>query len=421
MPGRRWSDIEIESLHRQWSEAPSPAPAVIRIRGRSVNGIKRKLVREQMLEAKRPARVPWTREEERELGRLVAKGMGARQVYESGRIARSYDSIAQKISRTGLLSDARRSERMRACRRLRGADLDEFMAAVEEYGESRHTQWFVWKFAVGRGKVKRALRSVGKSLSWKEAMGLPQTKDRFASRVSSASSAAWERRREAMRQSMVDRLREMEAALEKNPALRRRAAYRRRVCAHCKGRWFASEEFFRTTSKPAPDGGRRCYLQRSCRICSAGKRGKKAGGRGGGQADRLHWRTILEDFAQSLSGAHPEFFGRADGAGEVVYWGEFVDVLGGMAAPEIFSLVQSVVAIYSGSAANEVLDQLEAICFTGDPELHIDIWELDEMLRVPVAERPPLVREGKLLAAGNRLAIRLYRVLRLPGYAKSLA
>jgi len=69
---------------------------------------------------------------------------------------------------------------------------------------------------------------------------------------------------------------------------------------------------------------------------------------------------------------------------------------------------------------SDVLDRLEEQCFGGVAELHFDVWDLDERLRRPPTERPPLARDGKLLSGGRRLALRLYRVIRLPEYAKSL-
>jgi len=41
-------------------------------------------------------------------------------------------------------------------------------------------------------------------------------------------------------------------------------------------------------------------------------------------------------------------------------------------------------------------------------------------VRKPADARPQIVRKNKLMRAGREVAMRLYRVVRLPRYAKSL-
>ena len=226
MPGKRWDDKELKQLRRQWNEAGDLQ--AIKIRGRTGNSIKRKLIREGHLKAQQAPREPWNADEEALLGELVAEGMTASEIVESGKIRRTKDSVAQKISRMKLLAGKKRSQMLRDCRRLSGEELDEFLDAIKQHGETRHTQWFVWKYAVGRGKVKRALAETGKLVTWQDAMKMPQTHARFVSRVSEASAQAWERRREILRDQLVERLHEVVAD---EPAVRAQA---RRVHGRCR-------------------------------------------------------------------------------------------------------------------------------------------------------------------------------------------
>ena len=267
--------------------------------------------------------------------------------------------------------------------------------------------------------MKRALRAAGTQVTWKDAMQLPQTKQRFASRVSHASAGAWEHRRERMRDHMVERLHEMEDELEANPKLARRAAYQRRQCVSCKAVWFADGEFYKASFKRLPDGKRKRYLQRSCRICTSGQRGVAAKERIIEGQMRNGWREKLSVFGEMLMHTHPELY-RDPVTGAAIRWGPYIELLEGKSTPEIMALVESVIRIYAESQVSDVLDRLEEGCFGGEGELHFDVWELDERLRREPSERPPLVRDGKLLPAGQRLAIRLYRVIRLANYAKSL-
>ncbi len=416
MPGKRWEASEIKSLEKQWNHTGDVT--AVKIRGRTRNSIKRKLIRQGLLESHQPPRHPWKASEEKYLKKCVADGMTAREIYDAGKLNRSKDSIAQKISRMCLLAGKKRSQMLRECRRLYGQELEEFLTAVKEFGESRHTQWFVWKYAVGRGKVKRALAESGKLVTWQDAMQMPQTKARFVSRVSEASAQAWERRRELLKEQLVDRLHEIDTEIEKNPNLKRRAKYNRRICETCYGSWFASEEFFKPSVKRLPDGRRKVYLQRSCRICTSGARGTASKDRRNERVVRKRWNQSLTRFEKALRESHPELFGES--SREVMRWEPFVEMLSDMAAPNIAALASSIISIYSDAGVNDVLNNIEKTCFDGEPELHIDVWELDEMTRAPSDHRLQFVRQNKLLSSGKELAIRLYRVIRLPAYARSL-
>lgn len=414
MPGKRWEDAELASLEQQWKSTEDVNR--IKIRGRTRNSIKRKLIRQDLLESQQEPRQPWLPDEERILRQCVAESMTALEIHEQGKVERSKDSIAQKISRMCLLAGKKRSQMLRECRRLYGAELQDFLEAVTEFGESRHTQWFVWKYAVGRGKVKRALAESGKLVTWQDAMQMPQTRARFVNRVSEASAQAWERRREVLKEHLVARLHELDVELEKNPNLKRRAKYERRICECCYGSWYASEEFFKPSVKRLPDGRRKVYLQRSCRICTSGQRGTATKDRRNERLIRKRWHQSLNAFETALKASHPELFSDTD----VMRWEPFVEMLAEMAAPNITALASSIVSIYSKVGVNDVLDRIEKKCFDGEPELHVDVWELDEMTRCPSENRLQFVRQNKLLNSGKELAIRLYRILRLPAYAKSL-
>ena len=90
-------------------------------------------------------------------------------------------------------------------------------------------------------------------------------------------------------------------------------------------------------------------------------------------------------------------------------------------ASELNGLAQSVIGAYSNADVTKILNKIEETCFASDPELHVDVWELDEMTRTPSGiNGAPFVKKQKLLPEGEALAIRLYRVLRLPDYAQSL-
>lgn len=417
MPGKRWDDKELKQLRRQWDEVGDLQ--AIKIRGRTGNSIKRKLIREGHLKAKQAPREPWNSEEETLLAELVAQGMTASEIVDSGKIRRTKDSVAQKISRMKLLAGKKRSQMLRDCRRLSGEELDEFLEAIREHGETRHTQWFVWKYAVGRGKVKRALAETGHSVSWREAMEMPQTKARFVSRVSQASAKAWARRREELREKMVGRLREIRRELELNPKLGARDDRKQRLCTCCQGIWYASGDFFKPSVKRLPDGGRKVYLQRKCRICTSGQRGTTTAGRVNEQTVRKEWREELGNFQTQLVDSHPELFRNRESM-RALRWEPFVQMLEQMTTPQILDLAEDVISIYMNSRANRVLDKIEETCFDGEPELHEDVWELDEVVRKPADARPQIVRKQKLMRAGREVAMRLYRVIRLPRYAKSL-
>ena len=417
MPGKRWDERELKQLRKQWNE--NGDLQAIKIRGRTGNSIKRKLIREGLLKAQQAPREPWNSEEEILLEKLVGEGMTASEIVDSGQILRTKDSVAQKISRMKLLAGKKRSQMLRDCRRLSGEELEEFLAAIDEHGETRHTQWFVWKYAVGRGKVKRALAETGHSVSWREAMEMPQTKARFVSRVSQASAKAWARRREELRERMVSRLREIRRELELNPKLGTRDDRKQRLCTCCQGIWYASDDFFKPSVKRLPDGGKKVYLQRKCRICTSGQRGTSTAGRTNEHAQRKEWRGELANFQSQLVERHPELFRNHDSM-RALRWEPFVKLLEQMTTPQILDLAEDVIAIYMNSGANQVLDKIEETCFDGEPELHEDVWELDEVVRRPADARPQIVRKQKLMRAGREVAMRLYRVVRLPRYAKSL-
>jgi hypothetical protein len=417
MPGKRWDNHEIQSLRKQWEKSSDIAK--IKIRGRTHNSVKRKLIRQGLLDSTLPPREPWNRKEELLLKDLVVEGKTAQEIYELGHLGRSKDSIAQKISRMRLLVGKKRSQMLRECRRLYGTELNDFLTAVKDFGESRHTQWFVWKYAVGRGKVKRALAESGRMVTWKDAMQMPQTRTRFVSRVSEASALAWVRRRDVLRDQLVSRLHEIDTEIGLNPNLKKRSNYERRICETCYGSWYASEEFFKPSVKRLPDGRRKVYLQRSCRICTSGARGTTSKDRRNEQLIRKRWNESLTKFEYILRNSHPELFSEQK-EGEVMRWEPFVEMLSEMAAPNLTSLASSIISIYSKSEVNEVLDRIERTCFDGEPELHVDVWELDEMTRAPGEQRMQYVRQNKLLSSGKELAIRLYRVIRLPAYARSL-
>ncbi len=417
MPGKRWTANELRAL--QQALDAGRAPSKIQIRGRSPHSVKRKLVREGLIDTVAPARLPWTADEVAELKRLVAEGLTARQIHRGHMPARSYDSIAQKISRLKLLAGQGRSQQLRDCRRLEGDEFEEFRTAIERFAETRHTAWFVWKFAVGRGKVKRALRAAGKEVTWGDAMRQVQTKRRFAQRVSNASARSWQKRREAMKAELVGRFHEMERELERDPALGRRAAFKHRRCETCNADWFANETFFRPSFKRLPGGKRKRYLQRRCRICTSGLRGTAAKERIREAQRRDQWRRKLDGFGEALMLTHPDLY-REPEEGLAIRWEPFVQALESKTTPHLYSLVESIVRIYAEADVSDVLDALEEECFGGEPELHTDIWNLDEGLRQEPAQRPQLVREGRLLPAGRHLAIRIYRVVRLPAYASSL-
>jgi hypothetical protein len=433
MPGKRWTKNELKALTSQWAERRDAC--AISIRGRSVHSIKRKLIREELLCPTEPPREAWSAGEEALLRELAAQGFTARQMAQAGKLARSTDSIAQKMRRMKLLHGKKRSRVLRECRRLSGEELDEFVNAVREYGDTRHTQWFVWKYAVGRGRIKRALAEIGKVVTWKDAMQLPQTKSRFAARVSVASRKAWERHRENLRDRMVARLKEMQSEIDAKPALSARENYKRRVCGGCEGSWFASEDFFKPLFKRFPDGSKKKYLKRKCRICTFGERGShpssgngNGNGNGNGSAhageldnlQRAEWRRQLSVFADELSGTLPALF-RDPETFRVLRWEPFVELLVTKTAAELMELAQSVVAAYNNANVTKILNEIEETCFDGGPELHVDVWELDEITRSPTGlNGAPFVRRERLLHQGQQLAIRLYRVLRLPDYAKSL-
>jgi len=417
MPGKRWDDKELKTLRRQWQETGDLQ--AMKIRGRTGNSIKRKLIREGLLKAHQAPREPWNSAEEALLESLVTEGMTASEIVDSGKIDRTKDSVAQKISRMKLLAGKKRSQMLRECRRLSGEELEEFLKAIDEFGETRHTQWFVWKYAVGRGKVKRALAETGHSVSWREAMEMPQTKARFVSRVSQASAEAWARRREALREKMVVRLREIRRELELNPKLGARSDRKQRLCTCCQGIWYASEDFFKPSVKRLPDGGKKVYLQRKCRICTSGQRGTTSAGRINEQTMRKEWRKELGNFQSRLVTEHPELFRNPDTM-RALRWEPFVNMLEQMTTPQILDLAEDVISIYMDSRSNQVLDKIEETCFDGEPELHEDVWELDEVVRKPADARPQIVRKQKLMRAGREVAMRLYRVVRLPRYAKSL-
>lgn len=417
MPGKRWDESEIKSLAKQWSNHPEITK--VKVRGRTRNSIKRKLIRQGLLESHQPPREAWNANEEKLLEKFVTEGKTAQEIYELGHLGRSKDSIAQKISRMCLLAGKKRSQMLRDCRRLYGSELEDFIEAVKEFGESRHTQWFVWKYAVGRGKVKRALAESGKLVTWQDAMKMPQTHARFVSRVSEASAQAWERRREVLRDHLVALLHEIDQEVDKHPELKNRRKYKRRICECCYGSWYASEEFFKPSVKRLPDGRQKVYLQRSCRICTSGARGTANKDRRNEQLIRKRWHQSLALFESKLRTSHPELFNDPK-SGEVMRWEPFVEMLTDMAAPNLAALASSIISIYSQADVNEVLDRIERTCFDGEPELHVDVWELDEMTRAPGEQRMQFVRQNKLLNSGKELAIRLYRVIRLPAYARSL-
>ena len=135
MPGKRWDERELKQLRKQWNE--NGDLQAIKIRGRTGNSIKRKLIREGLLKAQQAPREPWNSEEEILLEKLVGEGMTASEIVDSGQILRTKDSVAQKISRMKLLAGKKRSQMLRDCRRLSGEELEEFLAAIDEFGETR--------------------------------------------------------------------------------------------------------------------------------------------------------------------------------------------------------------------------------------------------------------------------------------------
>ena len=128
MPGKNWTDAELASLQNQWETKQDPA--AIKIRGRSRHGIKRKLLREGLLEPSEPPREVWTDWEEDTLKEQAAQGMTARQIVQQSGMQRSLDSVAQKMRRLGLARDRSGSRAIRETRKLKGADRDEVIEKV---------------------------------------------------------------------------------------------------------------------------------------------------------------------------------------------------------------------------------------------------------------------------------------------------
>ena len=80
-PGKRWDDKELKQLRRQWKDCGELQ--AIKIRGRTGNSIKRKLIREGLLKAQQAPREPWNAAEEVLLEKLVAEGMTASEIVDS--------------------------------------------------------------------------------------------------------------------------------------------------------------------------------------------------------------------------------------------------------------------------------------------------------------------------------------------------
>ncbi|MEZ5301085.1 MAG: hypothetical protein R3F11_10595 [Verrucomicrobiales bacterium] len=407
MPGKNWTDAELASLQNQWETKQDPA--AIKIRGRSRHGIKRKLLREGLLEPSEPPREVWTDWEEDTLKEQAAQGMTARQIVQQSGMQRSLDSVAQKMRRLGLARDRSGSRAIRETRKLKGADRDEFLEALQEHAEARPTSWFVWKFGVGRGQVKRALKELGIEVSWKDAMKMPQTRSRFLAHLSVGSAEAWNRRRQSLRKDLVALKRQLDDELAADPKLAKRKKFELRRCPSCQAEWYARDDFFApyTTRK---NGEKRRYLHRVCRLCPPLSRQRKNSERMREYYAREKERKKLAEFFQQLAYSFPAVFSNVNSGSppSVHRWKPYHRTMVGLEPDERQRLAAGVLTMFVRSGISPILNRLEGELFGGEPELHTDAWELDDILREKGSED---------LGA---IAIRLYRVLRLPEYAMGL-
>jgi len=272
MPGRRWTQPQVDSLIEQIVQLKKPLPE-ISIPGKTraaINNQRKRLQRAGVLNGSFAGRdvKPWTFPELKKLTTFTQEySFSASFIAQMGLLpGRTKDSISKMMGRHGLGNPAIKERARLACRfdPQRRAEFERFLVAE---GRLLPSAQVARKWGLAQKTVTAYRRRLGIQLSWREARSSDDFRRQQRKRAAEFVAHTRERWRHwrEHKQRQWEKLRQQLSARPDAPPAR--------VCQSCGEQWYATREFFHVRTRRSATGVKISYC-RVCRLCRAEQRRK---------------------------------------------------------------------------------------------------------------------------------------------------
>lgn len=428
MPGFSWKK-SLKQLRSQFKIAAAKAeageiryediPNHITIEGRTAAAIRSKLTRLKLWQPSFTKK-RWTEEEDQTLGILSKPGKGAKRHKPLRRHSKwAITNRKTALAKAGVqgLVDPRLSQLSRNAVKLRGNALEDLENAIHQFSKTRSAEWFTWKFGIGERAYRERRDKVGITLSKAEAYEIPSIKSLTCRKMAVRLLRKGHKNREELKQRMLQKRIAFDNS-KKKPTPRK---CKNKKCEACEsGRWYETTDFFLLRPHSRGKGQKIEYsYSGECAYCVALKRSKPNLEK---YSELIHYFKIFKKsiggFEQALARELPEFYSVS--AGLKLNRKLLEATFHSLTDEQIIRICKIIVGIYiSDQNLDTLFTWLEKQDFSEELDLHIDIWDLDEIIR-----RDNIVKllrtETGFSTIGQKLVLLIFRCLGLPRYVRTL-